>query len=185
MTLPEHIQAMKDREQPDGYHLDLAFADAADPGAADQVSAGLVGCYAMPEAKEVWREGIDLVRSFMAERDTGRVLDEFGTPELQPAFAVDFSCVNTIHEFNNYKAAGSIKGKNVPEVGNKAQDHAMDAIRYGLMHLYKCGATSHLSDVYRPDTGQSTLLSPFSPHHSSELVLTPSDSGYFTMGGQF
>jgi len=183
MTLPEHIDAMKNREQPEGYHLDLAFADAADPSAAATVTTNLVGCYAMPEAKEVWREGIDLVRSFMAERDTGRELDEYGTPELRPAFLVDFSCIYTIHEFNNYKAPGSVNGRNVPELGNKAQDHSMDAIRYGLMHLYKCGATSHLSDVYRPATGASSTS--FAPHSSSDLVLAPSEGGYFTMGGQF
>jgi hypothetical protein len=185
-TLPEHIHDIKNREQPDGYHLDLAFGDSADPGSADVVSLNLIGCWALPEAKVNWREGIDLVSSFLQDRETGRELDEFGTPEILPAFSVDFSCVNTIDEFNNYRAPGSVHGRNVPEMGNKAKDHAMDAIRYGLMHLFRLGATSHLSDVYNPTqagaSGAITLTSP----SDSGLVLAPSgDAGYFTMGEQF
>jgi hypothetical protein len=194
MTLSEHIHFMKTREQPYGYHLDGAFADAADPSSVEAVSVGLVGCWAFPEAKTNWREGIDLVRSFMDDRETGRSLDEFGTPELQPAFVVDFTCVNVIDEFNNYRAPNATRGRNVPEVGQKAKDHAMDAIRYGLMHKFKLGATSHLSDVYKPLSGvygstvEPVLESPkvgsgaslFVPHASSELSQAPSESGYFS-----
>jgi hypothetical protein len=59
MTLPEHIHTMKNREQPEGYHLDAAFADAADPSSVDVVSRDLIGCYGLPEAKTNWREGVD------------------------------------------------------------------------------------------------------------------------------
>jgi hypothetical protein len=182
-TLPEHVRMLKDREQPEGYHLDLAFGDAADPEAAAYVSSNLVGCWALPDAKTNWREGIDCVRSFMEDRETGRVLDEFGTPEEEPAFAVDFDCVHTIHEFNNYRSPGSVSGRNVPEMGQKAEDHAMDALRYGLVHLYLLGANSHLSDVYTPSSHQTE--SGLTVVRDSDLVLAPSDSGYFTAGGEF
>lgn len=196
-TLPEHIHFMKNRDQPDGYHLDAAFADAADPEAAETVSRDLVGCWAMPEAKTNWRQGIDLVRKFMEDRETGRTLDEFGTPEVMPAFLVDFSCANVINEFNNYRAPNPVKGRNVPEVGQKAKDHAMDAIRYGLVHVFELGAArSHLSDVYAPRTGSASPVGTdlaavgagsgfFEPHPQSELHQGPSDTGYFTMGGVF
>lgn len=193
-TLPDHIRTMKTREQPAGYHLDGAFADCANPGDVETVSRELVGCWGLPEAKENWRDGIDLVRSFLVDRETGRQIDEFGTPEEVPALLVDFSCVNVINEFNNYRAAGAIKGRNVPEVGQKSKDHAMDAIRYGLMHVFRLGAAnSHLSDVYRSvevskaETVSVGLAStPFAPHTSSELMATPSGSGgYFTMDVRF
>jgi hypothetical protein len=196
MTLNEHMDYMKNREQPLGYHLDGAFGDAADPSSVETVSTKLVGCWADPLAKANWREGIDLVRSFMVDRETGRDLDEFGTPELKPAFVVDFSCTNVIDEFNNYRAPGSSKGNNVPEVGQKAKDHAMDAIRYGLMHQFKLGANSHLSDVYpsvAPLTPAAALAlvgapvaqSAFEPFASSELHQTPTETGYFTMDKAF
>ena len=185
-TLPEHIVEVKNRPQPEGYHLDGAFADAADPGAAETVSRDLVGCWALPGAKTNWREGVDLVRSFMQERETGRIIDEFGTPEITPAFLVDVSCTNTINEFNNYRAPNPVAGRNVPEVGQKAKDHAMDAIRYGLMHLFKLGATHHLSDVYVPqETINVSPAEQLVPHRSSELQQAPSESGYFTMGAVF
>jgi hypothetical protein len=118
------------------------------------------------------------------------------TPELEPAFKVDYSCSNVINEFNNYRAPGSSQGRNVPEVGQKAKDHAMDAIRYGLMHKFRLGATSHLSDIYAPResiavSGSASLpaasVSPpvFEPHASSELHQGPSDAGYFTMESVF
>jgi hypothetical protein len=193
-TLPELIHAMKNREQPEGYHLDLAFGDAADPEAAETVSRDLVGCWAMPEAKTNWRQGIDLVRSFMAERETGRYLDEFGTPEIEPALKVDYKCTNVINEYNNYRAVSATKGRNVPEVGQKAKDHAMDAIRYGLMHVFALGANSHLADVYSPRETiniqtASTLVgvnsSPLEPHPSQEFHQGPAEHGYFSMDTRF
>jgi hypothetical protein len=171
MTLNEHIAFMKSRDQPEGYHLDMAFADAADPEGAATVSEKLVGCLAMPEAKTNWRQGIDLVRSFMQLRETGRSLDEFGTPEEAPAFVVDFSCANTIHEFNNYRAKAPVKGMNVPEMGQKTQDHALDAIRYGIVHVFALGATSHLIDVEEtPRTTQKPNPMTLSPLHPAQVI---------------
>lgn len=147
----EHCHILRNREQPVGYHVDLAFGDAADPEAAAQVSQYLVQCLAMDEAKANWREGVDLVKKFLRTYDTGRQLDEFGTPELQPKLFVDPSCTNVIREFNNYKAPDNNKS-NLRESGStsaalKVDDHCMDALRYGLMHIYKLGATYSLRDV--------------------------------------
>jgi hypothetical protein len=152
-TLPEHIAMLKARNQPAGYRLDLAFGDAADPEAAMIVSQNLVQCIAMKECKSdyTWRDGIDLMREFLRVRPSGGVLDEYGTPAPdRPALVVDFSCVDLIREFNNYKAPESVKGRNVPEFGNKVEDHALDALRYAFVHIYKLGAHHHLSDIYGP-----------------------------------
>lgn len=189
-TLPEHIRILQRREQPEGYHLDLAFGDAADPEAAITVSTNLVMCLAMPEAKENWREGIDIVRGFLRDRDSGEVIDEFGTPAPErPAFEVDFSCVNTIREFNNYKAPDSVKGRNVPEMGNKVQDHALDALRYGLVHLYKFGAGSGLGDVYG-STGSTSEDNDeagfFTQSTGGDVSFdVAGDGGFFTNAGSF
>ena len=189
-TLPEHIRILKAREQPTGYHLDMAFGDAADPEAAITVSTKLVMCLAMPEAKENWREGIDLVRGFLKLRPSSKIIDEYGTPGPdEPAFMVDFSCVDLIREMNNYKAPESVKGRNVPEMGNKVEDHAIDALRYGLVHLYKFGAGSSLAGVY--GTGNSSA-----PANESEGFFTQTpdtnftgssseESGFFTNAGVF
>lgn len=152
-TVPEHIRILKARENPEGYHLDLGFGDPADPEAAAQISKSFVRCVVMPEVKSqyTWGDGIDLMREFMKPIPTGEEIDEYGTPAPdKPRYFVDPSCSHTIHEHNNYRSNEPIKGRNVPEFGTKMDDHTLDAIRYGLVYIYKLGATSHLSDIYGP-----------------------------------
>ena len=190
----DHISQMMSREQPAGYHLDLAFADAADPEAVATVSIQMVPCIADPRAKSGsatgagardaggWREGIDLVRSFIY-REEGE--DEFGGPIYASALFVDHSCVPIIEEFNNYRANEGSNGKNAPEGDNKSANHATDAIRYGLMHVFKLGATSHLSDVV--DSYDITSRPFATVDNNNELISVgaDNDSGFFTSGGIF
>lgn len=147
---------MRRREQPAGYKIDLGFGDAADPGAIQEINMNFAPCIGDPNAKTNWREGIDLIRSFMKMQQIGEA-DEFGTPLEALRFFVDPSCVNTINEFNNYKSPTPVKGKNVTESGIKADDHAIDALRYGLMHVFKLGAQHHLNEVVQANniTGSS------------------------------
>jgi hypothetical protein len=149
-TLDAHLAEMKDRPQPEGYKVDLAFGDAADPEAAQTISENLVGCMADPASKENWREGVELVKLFLKQFETGET-DEFGAPAKLPKLFIDFDCVNTVREFNNYKAPEpprNTRNRRAPrETAQNIDDHALDALRYGLMHLYKLGARHHLSEV--------------------------------------
>jgi len=49
---------------------------------------------------------------------------------------IDRHCVHTIREFQSYQYAKSKPGENATEVPAKFDDHAMDALKYGLT-LYK------------------------------------------------
>lgn len=203
----KHINFIKNgRENPKGYHLDMAFADAADPEAVAKVSQLLVPCWADPRAKSGsqtqeaeggraqsgWREGIDLVRSFL-EREVGE--DEFGGPIYGPAFFVDYNCINTISEFNNYRAPEGHDGKNAPEGDNKSKNHATDAIRYGLMHKFKLGATYSLGDALEHNDRGKPEAETYERFDESDLELVGSTvgasdegsgtEGYFTMGDRF
>jgi hypothetical protein len=140
----------------------LGFGDAADPQATEYMSANFVPTISDPRSKENWREGVDLVRRFLRPRDTGLV-DEFERPITKPGLIVDRSCTSLINEFNNYRAKAPVRGQNVPEMGQKMKDHALDALRYGLTHLYICGVNHHLTEVYSdveftdlPDAGYVT-----------------------------
>jgi hypothetical protein len=152
--LAEHIAYMRNMEQPEGYHLDLAFGDAADPEACMSISENFVPAYAEPDAKKNWREGVDLVKSFLKLQDVYTpdgsliVCDEYGTPKKRPRLFVDHSCTNLIREFNNYRAPDTRPEQNVREQAKKNDDHALDALRYGLMHIYKLGCNSRLTDLY-------------------------------------
>jgi hypothetical protein len=160
-TIPDHIDMLKNREHPPGYHLDLAFGDPADPEAAAIISRGLVPCLVMPEVKSefTWQDGIDTMRWYMKPEppvsDGGALLvaDEYGTPkDDEPNYIVDHSCTWHIEELNNYRTLEPVKGRNVPELGNKVKDHTLDAMRYALVYIYKLGCLSSLADVYAPNS---------------------------------
>lgn len=155
MRLRDYLNELKNRPQPDGYRLDLCFGDAADPEAVITVSEDFHPCYADPRSKSGSaegsyesgkREGIELVQGFLKQQETGEY-DEWGTPQYEPWLVVDHSCKNLINEFNNYRIADAPKGKDPREDTYRRDDHALDALRYGLMHVFKLGATQSLASA--------------------------------------
>lgn len=181
MRLRDYLYELKNRQQPAGYRLDLCFGDAADPEAVVTVSEDFHPCYADPRSKtgsndgsaqSGWREGIELVQGLLKPQETDET-DEYGAPEYEPWLSVDHSCVNLINEFNNYRVADAPKGKDPRELSHKKDDHALDALRYGLMHIFKLGATQHLSDVM--------VLNDF----SDRGFFTDEGHGFFTSGKSF
>lgn len=177
MRLRDYLQELKHRSQPDGYRLDLCFGDAADPEAVVTVSEDFHPCYADPRSKSGsqdgsnqsgWREGVELLQGLLKLQETGET-DEFGAPEYEPWLTVDHSCISLINEFNNYRIADAQKGKDPTEKTHAKDDHALDALRYGLMHVFKLGATHSLSEVVS----------------MNELTSDVSETGYFTSGKSF
>ena len=110
-------------------------------------------------------------------RDLETDEDEYGTPaEPVPALFVDPSCTNLIKEFNNYKAPENTKGLNVLEAGVKQDDHALDALRYGLMHIFKLGAIYSLADVAELNKNKPADALPGNPANS-----VPTESGILAL----
>lgn len=190
MTIPEHIRAMQAREQPPGYRIDLCFGDAADPEAAQQVTLELgTPCITDPAAKTNWRQGVELVKRFLKPRQIGTDVD--GVPIEEPLMLVDHSCTELIREFNNYKTKEPIKGQNVPELGQKVDDHCLDALRYGLMHVFELGVTHRLSETVSP--GGLVLPNGVNPDAGMFVNQAPTPdgwaeadtAGFFTQGGVF
>lgn len=211
--LEDHLNMMKSREQPNGYHINLCFGDAADPEAVMTVNRHFAPCIADPNAKTNWRDGVDLVRSFL-ERSPGE--DEYGGPlPTIPALFVDPECIDLIREFNNYRSPESASGKNVTEMAIKQDDHALDALRYGLVHIYRLGATSSLGAAMdfssetktapvvtqekiatalngqevviksNPDQALPGVINDISDLFSSVGASSSDDSGFFTTLGEF
>lgn len=171
LTMGEHIALLKSRENPAGYKIDLCFGDAADPGAVADLNMNFAPTIADPEVKVNWREGIDLVNSFIRMRPTDNVVDEFGTPAHDsPGLIVDFSCENTRREFNNYKGKPGTRVKSPAELPQAIDDHCMDAIRYALMHLYRVGVAGRLSDT------MPELDSPEIVNQSDTLFQSPTEN---------
>lgn len=152
-TLEKHVAYMKSRPQPEGYKIDLAFGDPADPEGIMYLCEHFTQTIGMPEAKVNWREGVDLVKTFLKPRDTGVEIDEYGTPaDPVPGLLVDPSCLFTISEFNGYRAPEEVKAttkesSQAKAINPKQKDNAMDALRYGLVHCFLLGCRQHLADA--------------------------------------
>lgn len=176
MTLDEHFEAMKNRKQPPGYKIDMTYGDAADPEAIQRTNEKFAPCVGDPESKTNWRDGIDLVKTFLKDRPAELDGDEV-PQDGPPGLFVDHSCRELIAEFGSYRGKSMTHGKDPQDAQDKAvkkNDHGLDALRYGLVHLYILGANYHLDSVMTP---------------SKELVTTGSlnrgDSGIFTMNESF
>lgn len=182
--LSDFLQEMKNREQPDGYRINLTFGDAADPEAVQTVNVEFAPCIADPNSKTNWRDGVDLIRGFLRDRiEVGE--DEYGGPIDRPVFFVDPKCTNIIREFNNYKTNESIKGKNVPEMGSKIDDHALDAFRYGMVHIYRLGAIRGLAEVMSSTPADQYNQTNLPAMAGSSALSSDNTGGYFTSDSHF
>jgi hypothetical protein len=147
-TIPDVAAEILAQDKPEGYRIDMAFGDPADPEAVVMMSKHLgVSVWAPKSLKQdyTWLDGIMLWRQFMKQdREIGT--DEYGTPEYESSFFVDPRCRPMIKELSNYRSKAPVKGGNVPELGQKIQDHTIDALRYALICLFKIGANAHLEE---------------------------------------
>lgn len=188
-TVEEHIVALKNRVNPPGYRLDLCFGDAEDPEACVVLSQKFAPTVSDPLAKVNWAEGINLVKNKIRSYQVG-IGDEYGTPVDEPWLYVDHSCPHTIFEFNNYRYKESDKAD--PVESNKSgaavrkNNHIMDGLRYGLMHIFKLGANEHLSQLYLPP---QQLLTYAANQSNLGLLTIPDyvdeDYTYFSMQDNF
>jgi hypothetical protein len=194
-TIPDHIDIMMQRDQPVGYHIDLMFGDPADPEAATMVTTELqkhgmyVQCWAPPELKSqyTWRDGIDLMSSFMKPVEVHK--DKWGAPIERPRYLVSWDCKDHIRELNNYRSKEPVKGQNVPELGNKVEDHTIDAMRYALLCLFKMGARNNRLTAAMTQSAP-VELSPKDRAVSraveqdgfSQLMGSSNEGGFFSLG---
>jgi hypothetical protein len=207
MRVEEFLAMMQQTPNPEGYHVDLCFGDAADPGATKTVTEKFHPCISDPRAKSGtrsedkdvkgqqkavsgWREGVDLVNSFLKIREPSDTLDltdmvsaldlTFAESVREPSLFIDHSCKDLIREFNNYRAPDNAHGtRNTREAAQPFADHALDALRYGLMHVFKLGVRSHLSDVYTVHDFAQSNPEMTAKQYSLDYNIAP-EGGYFT-----
>ncbi len=185
IRLEEHIQFLKnERGDPKGYKVDCSYADSADQEAVTTVNVLFGPCYALDEAKANWRQGIEVVKRFLRPEGSTELTPE-GDAKPAPKLFIDPTCTNIIKEFMNYKMAKAPRtGISDPqEKPEKKNDHALDALRYGLMHLYELGAKYHLEDVFPNaqvldnDLADDPIV--------ASLGLGSSTAGIFSRGKEF
>jgi phage terminase large subunit len=179
----DHAEIMNARPQPEGYKIICGFGDSADPKATETMSRLVCPTYSDPEAKKDWLTGIKKVKDFLAVQ-----LNDLGQQETH--LYVDRVCENTIFEFQNYRTKQiSLKAdENKKEEPKKKNDHSMDAMRYGIMHLFELGARYHLADVMsfnnRPpdeDGVMSREPDPVGALPRGESIFSRSDDSVFRL----
>ena len=188
VILEDHLEILKHRVNPIGYKLDLCFGDAADPGSIETVCAKFAPCYGDPKSKDNWMEGVQLVKGFLKLQEVGKA-DEYGTPKEEPWLIIDHSCKNLIREFNNYRSSPRRGGRielSPREAAQKYDDHALDALRYGMMHIFKLGANIRLSTaIDKSELNRVADDRGYFTSNNSDLLLPDGSSGFITRGLDF
>lgn len=169
-SLEDHIRIIQSRENPEGYHLDVTFGDAADPEATLRVNELFAPCISLPDAKSNWRQGINTVKQRLRQYQTG--YDEWDRPIEEPWLIIDHSCKNGIREFNTYKkkdTSAPLTETNAMGAALRQDDHFLDAIRYAMVSLFELGAGSHLADT--EGTGDTALWTPDDLYESGDTIF--------------
>lgn len=134
----EHGQALKDRANPEGYHVDAKWGDFRDPDAAATLGffIGFVGSMDVP-----WKLGVEEIKRLLKN---GKLF-------------VDPSCTATIQSISQLHVKPPSKNTQAPDLNehtgdrniqHKVDDHCADALRYLIGPLFVMGAGSHFTDIY-------------------------------------
>jgi phage terminase large subunit len=103
------------------YGISEILCDPSEPMFIDQFRRA--GLFAKPANNEVL-PGIQAVTSYLTERGDGT-----------EGFGIDPKCTNLIREMQGYRWAKGRNGEYMKDQPVKEQDHACDALRYGVMGL--------------------------------------------------
>lgn len=127
----EHGHILKDRENPEGFHVDCI---AADPRGADEIAtlAYIIG--GMAANPQGVAAGVEAMKRSMRIREDGL-----------PGLIVHPRCTETIRSFKTIHANANKAGY---ELTRGQWDHPFDAARYFFNEYYVAGGNLHLADVY-------------------------------------
>lgn len=134
----EHAIVLKDRENPEGWHVDAIFGDPA--GADEAATLALHFGHITARSREVpWNIGIEAVKRKLKIQPDGR-----------PQLYIDRSCRHTIRQMQALQFRESKNERNAKEGQVDKDDHGPDALRYFHAEYFVLGAGSSLSDLYDP-----------------------------------
>lgn len=130
----EHGLILKNRDNPDGYHVN---GIAADPRGADEI-ATLAWILGGMQAHDVGRElGYEEIRRALKVREDGTT-----------GLMIDESCTDLRRQMQNLRTKNQREGKNAPEGQHDYDDHGPDALRYFFNERFVLGAGASLKDLY-------------------------------------
>lgn len=153
----DHALAIRNREQPAGYHYDYI---AADPRGADEIATMqflLGGMLANAIGRPL---GIEAVASALKLR-----------PDGLPGLIIDPSCKFLIDEFASYHAKPTVLNRNekAGTIETEGSDHSLDALRYFYNERFVLGSGEGLADIYN---GQGATEADTFFNYVSNLTMT-------------
>ena len=167
---------------PDGWKIKEGFGDCADPGANTTYSKMFgVPVIGEDEAKD-WKTGVGVVKKYLKLRDH---MTEEGLIVRRPKLFFHRRCLNLQSEIEVYKRKPKAVSKpdlNPDEKPYKAHDHALDALRMGLMHLFVIGVADSLSSL--GDSRQTAAIKRVAEQLDREQSARreePSPAGLFSL----
>jgi len=150
MTTYEHGRVLRNRKNPEGYHIDAMFGD---PRGADEAATLALILGAVQSEPVAWKLGIEAVKAHMKIQ-----------PDGSPKLFIDPSCEHLIRQLERLHFK-EVKGdKNAKEMQHDFDDHGPDALRYFFSHMYVLGQGPRLSDIYNRGQQRSEAYSFFTQH---------------------
>jgi len=160
----DHGNILKQRDQPEGYHIDGMWGD---PRGADEIAtlSAILGFVASQDVP--WKHGIEATKRLL------RVDQHTGAARL----FVDPSCTNLVRQMGqlHIKELTNRQKLQIDEftgdgnIQHKVDDHAADALRYFVGPYFVLGAGQHLEDIYGANYEGSESESFFKLHSHANL----------------
>lgn len=162
----DHGQALKSRDNPEGYHIDGMWGD---PRGADEIAtlSPILGFVASQDVP--WKLGVEAIKRLLkVDPVTG-----------EPKFFVVRTCPNTARQMGQLHVKERTNRQKVQldeqsgdgNIQHKVDDHAADAVRYFIGPYFVLGAGSHLEDVYGSNYAGSESEDFLKLHSKSAVTL--------------
>jgi len=132
----EHGWIIKNRENPDGYHVNAMFADPRGKDQIETLKLVLGHLYAQ-DVEGGWSAGVEAIKRWLKPQDGGL-----------PKLFIDPSCIHLIRQMTTLRAKEMIEGRNERPGQHDYDDHGPDALRYFFNHFVVMGQGMTLESVY-------------------------------------
>lgn len=150
MSTWEHGQIIRNRKNPQGYHIDAMFGD---PRGADEAATLALVLGAVQSQVVPWKMGIESVKAHMKVQ-----------PDGSTKLFIDSSCEHLLRQLERLHYKRVKPEQNAKEEQHDFDDHGPDALRYFFNHMFVLGQGPRLSDIYSQRQSRSEAYSFFRQH---------------------
>lgn len=130
----EHGQILKNRENPEGYHVD---GIAADPRGADEIATLAWVLGTISHNALGWASGVEEVKKALKVRADGL-----------PGLIIHPRCTELIRQLKSLRAKEAKEGHNTKQGQHDYDDHGPDALRYFFNEYFTLGGSASIKDLY-------------------------------------